>query len=98
MTFGADGRPQDAPVTQTGIGGSMHLVTVYAGNRFVTVDDHVADIAVDMTVTRVEIRIISFRKIDFEILKEIVSRDESIRIWKPRRSGFRASQVALSAK
>ena len=78
MAFRADRDAQDAPVPERGI--TVDLMAVEAGYRFVSLEDHIADIPIDMSIAGVQIRIVGFRKVNLEILEEIISGDEIIGI------------------
>src|SRR5262245_6486883 len=75
----------------------VYLMAGDARGEFRPVHSHIPDIAQHKPVDSVQTEVVRLREIDLIVLEKIVTRNEVIRVRKPRRPGPSQAQVALGA-
>ena len=71
----------------------MNVVEVRLGRRSL----RVPPIAVDVTISRVQARIIGFVKVHLKVREQVVARHEVVRVRQAVRFGVASPQMALAA-
>jgi len=63
----------------------MYIMTTQAG-RLLTQYRNVSHVSQNMAITRIQVFVIRLREVHLKVLKEIVTGDECVWIWRPERA------------